>query len=330
MYQTPILFLIFNRPHCTQEVFARIREMRPKRLYIAADGPRKNVAADSANCSMARRVADQVDWPCELRTLFRDENLGCGRAISEAITWFFRHESQGVILEDDCFPSLGFFDYAQRALNYYEHDDRFFAISGCSLGYDAVDDNTAFCSRFMNMWGWATWRRSAQLVDYQMNTWRKSRTPLLKLSLALQLWPSRRNLCWLAELAKLFQQTAEGRIDTWDYQWIWAAISKNTRVIFPPYNLVRNLGFHHNATHTTDHDDQMGRLVLRPDGCEPEIRLVSKPELRAEFEHVYVRDRWFRFKAGLFRQRLKMAVKLSAEHLTRNGAYHRRYSSTLD
>ena len=106
MYQTPILFLIFARPDTTQRVFERIRDIRPLKLYIAADAPRKDRPNEIVRSQETRRIVDKIDWPCEVHTLFRNENLGCKSAVSSAITWFFDKEEYGVILEDDCLPDL--------------------------------------------------------------------------------------------------------------------------------------------------------------------------------------------------------------------------------
>src|SRR5262245_55441705 len=100
----PILLLVFNRPETTSRVFQAIRAVRPNKLYVAADGPRSDRAGEAERCVEVRRIATAVDWPCEMRTLFREENLGCRRAVSGAITWFFEQEEAGIILEDDCLP----------------------------------------------------------------------------------------------------------------------------------------------------------------------------------------------------------------------------------
>ena len=113
---TPILFLIFNRPDTTRIVFNRIREIRPERLYVAADAPREGRVKEIALCEEARRIIDDVDWPCEVKTLFRDRNLGCKQAISSALTWFFEQEERGVNLEDDCLPDLTFFPFCEELL----------------------------------------------------------------------------------------------------------------------------------------------------------------------------------------------------------------------
>ncbi|NJK84271.1 MAG: hypothetical protein HC912_11250 [Saprospiraceae bacterium] len=92
MLRTPVLFLVFNRPEPTQRVFERIREARPKQLFIAADGPREGKEGEKEKTEAVRKfILNAVDWDCEVKTLFREKNLGCGQAVSQAITWFFEH-----------------------------------------------------------------------------------------------------------------------------------------------------------------------------------------------------------------------------------------------
>ena len=130
MYNTPILFLIFNRPDTTKVVFERIREIKPSRLYVAADAPRQGKDKEAELCRQSRSIIDSVDWPCEVKTLFREENLGCKKAISSAITWFFEQEEYGVILEDDCLPDLSFFRFCEELLIKYKDDERIGHIGG--------------------------------------------------------------------------------------------------------------------------------------------------------------------------------------------------------
>jgi len=121
---SPVLFLIFNRPDTTTRVFEAIRAARPERLYVAADGPRMTREGEAERCAEARRIATAVDWPCEVKTLFRETNLGCRAAVSGAITWFFEHEEEGIILEDDCLPDPSFFPYCTELLAHYRDTGR--------------------------------------------------------------------------------------------------------------------------------------------------------------------------------------------------------------
>ena len=167
-FKTPILFLIFNRPDLTDIVFKRIREVKPKYLYIAADGPRLTHPDDFEKCKRAREIVlNLIDWQCELKILFRNENLGCGKAISEAITWFFNHVEEGIVLEDDTFPSLSFFTFTSWALNKYRNNKNVMLITGTNfqLGKKRGLGDYYF-SYYPNSWGWASWKRAWSFYEY--------------------------------------------------------------------------------------------------------------------------------------------------------------------
>jgi hypothetical protein len=152
------LFLVFNRPDTTSQVFEAIRKARPPKLYVAADGPRLDREGELEKCAQVRAIATAIDWPCELHTLFRDLNQGCKIAVSTAITWFFEHEEQGIILEDDCLPSQSFFLFCQEMLNHYKNDTRVWHVAGVyPFATDSRDCNAYCFSEYSPIWGWATW-----------------------------------------------------------------------------------------------------------------------------------------------------------------------------
>lgn len=151
----PVLFLVFNRPERTRRVFAAIREARPKQLFVAADGPRPDRPEDRQCCAEVRQLATAVDWPCEVRTLFRTQNLGCGRAVSEAISWFYRNVAEGIVLEDDCCPDPSFFDFCTAMLVRYRGDRRVFKIAGTNpLGHWSGPEGSSYIySSYGYSWG---------------------------------------------------------------------------------------------------------------------------------------------------------------------------------
>jgi len=158
---TAILFLIFNRPETASQVFKKIRLARPPRLYVACDGPRNNHSTDIEMVRLTRDLVTKVDWPCNIKTLFRDHNLGCKKAVSSAIDWFFEKEEQGIILEDDCVPHLDFFNFCEKLLNYYKNDKRVFTITGVNFQNEKWRGEASYYfSKFNHCWGWATWKRS--------------------------------------------------------------------------------------------------------------------------------------------------------------------------
>ena len=244
--KSPVLLLIFNRPETTQKVFNAIRSARPKKLYVSADGPRSDEMDEREKCEEARKVATSVNWPCEVKTLFRDENLGCKRSVSSGIDWFFGNEEEGIILEDDVLPTPSFFQFCDELLEGYREDDRISMISGCNFTSAHFDiENSYDFSIFTMIWGWASWRRSWKYYDVKMKDW-----PLWQESGELEKLSQGSNF-FQRYWRDIFSKTHRGEIDTWDYQWLFSSWKNNTLSIIPRYNLTENIGFSSDATHTS-------------------------------------------------------------------------------
>ena len=129
----PILVMAFNRPDHLQVLINRLRDVKAAQIYVAIDGPRSARQGEAEHVQKCRDLVRSIDWPCNVTTLFQDNNLGCGMGVSTAITWFFSHVERGIILEDDIIPDPSFFPYCTELLDRYENDDRVFAISGCNF-----------------------------------------------------------------------------------------------------------------------------------------------------------------------------------------------------
>jgi hypothetical protein len=254
---TPVLFLVFNRPTTTRVVFEAIRKAKPTKLYIAADGPRYHKKGESEKCLEVRTIVLDVDWECEVHTLFREDNLGCGEGVSSAITWFFDHEPEGIILEDDCLPCPDFFTYCAELLERYRHDTRIMGIGGTNLVPDHIrKDNYSYSfSNHNNIWGWATWRRAWDFYDYEMSQYKKViKKGYLKSSFASTYESD--YFHWVFERTFLFPAI------TWDYQWEFVRRVNSGLTIMPKRNLISNLGFGDDATHTTNSSDPSSELSL--------------------------------------------------------------------
>lgn len=272
MVTAPVLFLVFNRPELTERVWAAIREAMPSRLYVAADGPRPGRRGEGALCEEVRRIVTAIDWPCEVRTLFRTTNLGCRRAVNEAVDWFFHHEQEGIILEDDCLPGASFFLYCDELLEKYRSSTNILAICGSSYGRPGREyDASYYFSYYADMWGWATWRRAWNLHDPEMSAWPDfRRSHRMRLCSFLR---GRRGRYW----TECFDAAYARIIDTWDYAWIFSVILNRGLVCFPTRNLISNIGYGLDATHT-----------IVAEGDEPST-LADRPVEELEFPLVHPR-----------------------------------------
>jgi hypothetical protein len=245
---TPILFLIFSRPDTTRTVFEAIRRARPKRLFIAADGPRAHKPGEAEKCEESRKVADEVDWPCEVHTLFRSENLGCGRGVSGAITWFFEHVEEGIILEDDTLPGPGFFRFCSELLEKYRNDTRVMAVSGSSLP-SRLSDHSRYSYFFSNwdyIWGWATWRRAWKYYDYRMTNYDR----MMKNGYFGGNYYSTFEKYFINHSYDLSYYRNDA-VTWWSYQWGYARKINSGLVAVPVKNFIVNIGLGVGATNTT-------------------------------------------------------------------------------
>lgn len=255
MFDTPILFIIFNRPDTTQLVFNAIKKIQPKYLFVAADGPRPGNANDVEKCKQTRAIIEQVDWNCELKTLFRTENVGCGRGPAGAISWFFENVEEGIILEDDCVPNDDFFVFMPFILQKYKEDNRISLVIGTNfLGKWKSKQNSYFFSNFAHTWGWATWRRAWINYDFELKDWNSDASEFIRKRLSNKKMHSR--------LSELFSYTKENieTVTWWDYQWLFCMQISNGLCIVPTVNLVRNIGFDENATHTKGQNEAQPML----------------------------------------------------------------------
>lgn len=266
--KTAVLFLVFNRPDTTEEVFAAIRKAKPERLYVAADGARQGKPEEVALCSMTRQIATAVDWPCELRTLLREENLGCKCAVAGAIDWFFEQEKEGIVIEDDILPAPEFFSFCESMLALHRDNPRVMMISGFNPIGAAVESSDYFFSENPSIWGWACWRDRWASYDINMSLWpSKGVTQKLK-SLPL----------YMREyFVDAFNRTQSGEINTWDYQWTFNIMEKAGVVVKPVANLVSNIGVEgaHTSSQTHEHFIEYGLL-------EPAMQLSPNPGLARE------------------------------------------------
>ncbi len=216
LFAIPILLIVYRRPETTRRVIDSLRSVRPKTLYVAADGPRTDVPGEAENCAAAREAATGVEWDCDVQTLFRDRNMGCGPGASSAITWFFDNVAEGIVLEDDCVPSASFYRYAEELLERYRNIPRVMHIGGNSFQFGRRRGPASYYfSKYAHIWGWASWSRA----------WRDFDFSLAPESL---------------------------RHDVWDAQWQRSIERADGIAIVPNANLVSNIGFGPAGTNTLE------------------------------------------------------------------------------
>ncbi|MEN8734066.1 MAG: hypothetical protein ABF329_04555 [Lentimonas sp.] len=218
------------------QVFEAIRAAKPIQLYVACDGPRPGRESERAVVEEVRRIATNVDWDCEVKTLFRETNLGCSKAVNGAITWFFEHVEAGIILEDDTVPDLSFFPYCEELLERFADDSRIGMISGNNHLPEYTFSDSYLFTKFKWTWGWASWRRAWVNQDLELKFNESSQAFSIVKNMGYR---ERSERLWMTNIDKLEKKT----VNTWDFQWFFAMGAQNQLSIVPRYNLVANVGF---------------------------------------------------------------------------------------
>jgi hypothetical protein len=309
--KSAVAVIVFNRPQNVERVLEKIAQVRPPKLFIAADGPRADHPEDVEKCQAVRAVFDRVDWECKVFRRFSDRNLGCGNGPARGISWVFRHVNEAIILEDDCIPNTSFFRFTDELLSYYRHNPRVMMIGGGTYQFGRNSrPYSYYFSQLPSCWlGWGTWRRAWNLFDINIEAWPKIReTPLLKKVLRkdrfVQYWNT------------IFNKAYDAPVDSrhyWDYQWILACWANEGLAALPHTNMVANIGFDGDATHTKNPEDSRGKLPTR----DMEFPLMHPPDVVADrnvdrfrYERI-LKEAGIKKKKGLhtFLKKMKSAIR---------------------
>lgn len=255
--QTPVIFVIFNRPDTTAKVFEAIRQARPAKLLVVADGPRPDRPGEAEKCAATRAIISQVDWECEVLTNFSETNMGVAKRPSTGFDWAFSLVEEAIILEDDCLPHPSFFRFCEELLERYRHDTRLMSISGQNVQFGrSHTPYSYYFSRYNHGWGWATWRRAWQLYDFEMKTWPEIRdgnllASILETPRALKSWTN------------TFELSYGGKLPAWDYQFTFACWAANALSILSDVNLISNIGHGAGASNTTDESSPYNNMIVK-------------------------------------------------------------------
>jgi hypothetical protein len=281
MIDTPVVLIIFRRPDLTARVLEAVAAVKPRQLFVFADGPRSDRPEDAEACIAARAVIERVDWECDVHRYYSDVNLGCGRGPATGISWAFEHVEQAIVLEDDCVPHPSFFRFCGELLERYRDDQRVMHIAGSIYREQPLTTPHSYVfSQFNCAWGWATWRRAWSYFDA-----------------TVALWPALRQTSWLRDVvgdpnavrywANEFDVANQraGDVSYWDHQWTFACWANSGLSVVPRVNLVSNVGCGPNGTHTLWEADPIGNLPT----CEMDFPLAHPPAVLQSRE----RDREF-------------------------------------
>ena len=297
-FAVPLLLIAFNRPEPTARVLEVLRQLRPSQLYVACDGPRSDCSGEAERCAQVRELIESsIDWNCQFHKLYQPSNLGCRRGVTAALDWFFAEVEEGIVLEDDILPDPSFFPFCQELLERYRHDTRIGVIAANNHQRRAPADGSSYrFSIYSHCWGWASWRRAWHCHDPQLAG-----------------WPAFRGGGWLQQLGgHEFARTwggwldalDAGRIDTWDMVWQFSCWQQGLLTVIPEVELVENIGFTSEATHTIDERSPLAErgsiaFPLR----HPAVIQADRQRDADTFRRLYQRSPWAELRRKLRKAR---------------------------
>ncbi|ADC88773.1 methyltransferase FkbM [Thermocrinis albus DSM 14484] len=264
-FERPVLFITFKRLDTTRRVLEAIKKIKPKRLYIASDGGRTEEEHEKV-LKVREFIVNSIDWDCSVKTRFRDRNLGVGFGPNDAISWFFSEEEAGIILEDDCLPSVSFFRFCDELLDMYKDNKRIGVIQGFNPFPRKDYPYSYFFSKYDLKWGWATWRDRWQYQDMYTSDWPQVKNTdfLDRISQGNKMV----KLYWEA----IFDEIHKYPHLAWDTQFTYQMLKRGMLAVVPKKNIVLNIGYHAEATPTKW-------------GIPKHIRALSLEELEFPLSH---------------------------------------------
>lgn len=257
--KSSVTMIVFNRYEKTLKVFEKVKKVKPKKLYVIADGPRQGILEDFRKCEKVRSIFENVDWDCEVIKNFSEKNLGCGQRVFTGLTWVFQREEKAIILEDDCLPDLTFFRFCDEVLDKYKNDERIMLVSGTNVNTKWETDGDSYhFSKLGGIHGWASWKRVWKKVDFEMELWGEERTKkLIREKFSPNFFYNRSK-----EYDKLMKNSKNAH--TWDYQFGFSRLVNNGLAVVPSGNLITNIGFDEESSHTKNKSSKTANLQVIP------------------------------------------------------------------
>jgi len=280
-----ILLVFFNRPGTFEKVFRAVKEARPSRLFLYQDGPRG--AKDMPGIEACRRIAEDIDWECDVKHLYQERNYGCDPSGYISQKWAFSMADKCIVLEDDSVPTQSFFPFCKEMLDRYEHDERVWMVAGFNSDEQTKDvAGDYFFTSVFSIWGWASWKRVIDTwdADYRFMDDPQTLRQLRQLIAQRQLRPDFLKMC--------ADHKASGKAY---YETIfWPSMLLNSGLaIMPTRNQINNIGAIEDSTHFSTLNTMPAALrrIFTMKRIEQSFPLIHPPHI---IEHVAFKERVYR------------------------------------
>lgn len=310
----PVLILLYKKPKTTVQVINALKKVKPKLIYIAINIPPINKnKQDYIDYKKVLKLLDKIDWKCDLKIKKRKKHLSPYDSYKSAINWFFKNEKEGIILEDDTVPNKSFFTFCNQMLKKYRNNNRIALISGTSFyKKENLNKETYFFSNIPFMWGYATWKRTILGRDEKMKNWPKNKKDVFNKITS--------DKFFIKYWSKMFNDLYNKKFIAYDFQMAYSNFKNKKLTIFPKKNLVKNIGFGNNATHTKSEEWYSNletyelKNIKHPKQISPDLSYDEWVNLNFfQIKHFYFIKRLKKYK--IFKSKIILRISKNAYRL---------------
>ncbi|MHB1008687.1 MAG: glycosyltransferase family protein [Propionibacteriaceae bacterium] len=266
MTKPPVVLFAYARPAHTERTLQTLKENHGAAdhdLVVHLDGPRTPQVADAVAdvFRVVSRLADEGRFKSV--TVHRSaQNRGLARSVIACVSAVLADHESASVLEDDLLLAPDFLTFMDDALAFYADDERIWSVSGYSPELPSLRHypHDLYLSVRASSWGWGTWRRSWDLVDWAVEDYGRFEYDL------------RRRRAFNRggrDAAAMLDAQLDGRIDSWAIRWGYSQHRYGMYSVVPAVTKVRNIGLDGSGTHGVVEGTLAQSLMDRPVTYEP-------------------------------------------------------------
>ncbi|TYB32240.1 MAG: glycosyltransferase [Candidatus Mcinerneyibacterium aminivorans] len=260
--KTGITLFVYNRPEHTKQVLNGLKKNNIDKLYIFADGLKKEEDKESVN--KVRNIIDSIKW-CKTEIIKSDKNKGLADSIVDGVNYVLDKHERIIVLEDDCVPSSDFVNFMNKCFDKYEDNDQVMNITGYSLPIDIPSDYQydIYFSYRSSSWGWGTWRRA-------WNSFNRDQSIIEEINNSAEL---RKKVNRAGEdLIPMLKKQISGEIDSWAVFWSLNIIKNDGVCVNPVKSKIKNIGHDGSGVHCGSNDKHNTNL------CTENVQRLNFPD----------------------------------------------------
>ena len=245
----PIALFVYNRPEHTR------RALKSLANCYGATGADLTVFSDAAKTKNAeadvqsvRDIVANIDGFHSVEIIERPSNMGSAGSVIDGIKHMLSRYEHAIFMEDDLVCAPHALNFLNTALERYAGQPNIFTVSaynypGVLLKIPESYTYDAYFSPLFSSWGWATWRRSLDYIDWDVNDY----DDFCANPESVRAFRHIRD-----DLPELLAQQQSGESDDWTLPMAYSQFKNNFLTLYPVHSLIDNIGHDGSGLHCFD------------------------------------------------------------------------------